>query len=133
MEDSLCSRLNIVVSVYHVKEKYSLQTMTSQYGGQRKSVFFVLSRETSSVGDFSDMGSVLPLLLYKMTGRYAFFTQMCCDENDATASGKKQRKSHQQIASRGEPNQGRKCYGCGYVNNVLPLETFPSHRKHSRC
>ena len=38
---------------------------------------------------FFFMGSILPLLLYKMMGRYAFFTQMCCDGNNATASGKK--------------------------------------------
>ena len=36
---------------------------------------------------------------------------MCCDGNDATASGKKQRKSHVQIANRGEANRGHKSYG----------------------
>ena len=133
MEDSRCSRFSIVVSVCHVKEKYSLQMMTSQYGGQRKLAFFALSRANSSVSDFSFMGSVLPMLGYKMTGRYAFFTQMRCDRNDVTASGKKRRKSHQQIASRGEPNRSRKRHGCGYVSNLWPLEAFSSQWKHSRC
>ena len=134
MEDRQCSQFSIVVSVCHVNEKYSLQTMTSQYGGQRKLVFFTtLSHANSYVSEFSFMGSVLPKLGYKITGRYAFFTQMRCDRNDATASSTKQRNSHQQIASWGEPNRGRKCHGRGYVSNVWPLEASSSHWKHSRC
>ena len=96
-------------------------------------VFSALSRANSSVSNFSFMGCVLPMLGYKMTGHNAFFTQMFCNGNDATASGKKQTRSHQQIASPEEPNRGHKSYGCGYVNNVWPLEVFSSHQKHSPC